>query len=1105
MATGQIQTPKGVYYFRLLRLLIDGGTPVIRKILDQHVNVPLTVHISNNHRIIIQLKSDHVISKTLLKKLLYGNPSSADLDISLLTCLLQSICGLKGPNDPVWKSVPGMNDLSLEADIVRLRNVRNELQHKKEILMLEKDFCARWAELEAILLRLNGRCNVPDPNLQATISQWKNESIDEDMEKKFDELLNDWDEKDKAMKKELDNIKQALQRESTQSKAVEKKISDMGENINRLQQKCSPRLESLKALSEQYFNQAEVAKDRFYRTSNYRKASEHLTKTGIVVLSGYPGEGKTTMAKYLLLDTTPIQKILKLSTPQDWEHLSVKDCSAIFIDDIFGSEMLEESAVKEWKKYLSEIDTATRNLKLNVVITTRDYILKGAKERFKLDLFKDENVTMLSSSDLSDDEKKNILKLHLDSQKRSFPTWLVDCCVTEWNYDQSKVGFPECAVMFATNDKVFGKGPEFFARPFEFFRKCLSELLKHEEESFSVLILLWANGSKAISKYDLNPKNLKVFEDIEVELDCSLRERSKSLRESLDRYNDGYLVKNEKTEEYTFSHSFISDVVGLVASDEYPDLVIKYASKSFTMNYIRTTKTELVDSYLLVDKKRYPVLREKLHQLLFKNKELSWDCHLESERLNAKGIENMRIAESGPDVGILTHEAFTNQTFVQDYTEPCSGTDFVSTPILEVFEHFRNPYCISFEYGKMGMCLPTFFLARQNAGMVEEYIKLNSLTEREKYIALLLATRDKNGYLVRKLINIGTPVNEDSLQIATVNQDKETLSLLLTHFTKNTGYELIQKASSPLMTAAKRGFLDMVDFWLKTDVDVNYRNKDGLSALDKAVIGNRIDICKALIQKGCDLDVKSGWFKRTPLHKAADMGLVEITELLLNAGASVDTQDHRGEYPIHSAALHGHTKITRLLLQKDKSLAEKTINFKGKVNFRNFSLFHYAVWKEDESLLKLLREFKVDPNIQDGYGRTPLYLATYYNKAKFVKMLLDFADVRKPERSGYSPLHAAALQTNPKIVRLLCGSYNDIRLVDRKGNTVFHILKRAEEKAKDVRSREYIVMPDKISKCVKYLLETDPGFQEVLATMKNKRGEIVSVKFERNFYSLVTG
>src|SRR5262245_49918585 len=50
------------------------------------------------------------------------------------------------------------------------------------------------------------------------------------------------------------------------------------------------------------------------------------------------------------------------------------------------------------------------------------------------------------------------------------------------------------------------------------------------------------------------------------------------------------------------------------------------------------------------------------------------------------------------------------------------------------------------------------------------------------------------------------------------------------------------------------------------------------------------------------------------LHLAAGRGHLEVLELLLAAGATVNRWSHEGSTPLHEAALGGHLEVARVLL-----------------------------------------------------------------------------------------------------------------------------------------------------------------------------------------------
>ena len=128
------QTPENrVHLFRLQILLIDGGRLVLRNILDQALQVQgktLDVCLSQERATISRLRSQgHITQVQYFTLFPVGGqvPSTADLDITLIICLLRSFkCfGLNTKFD--WKTAPLSSDVSLEADIWRLKDYRNQV------------------------------------------------------------------------------------------------------------------------------------------------------------------------------------------------------------------------------------------------------------------------------------------------------------------------------------------------------------------------------------------------------------------------------------------------------------------------------------------------------------------------------------------------------------------------------------------------------------------------------------------------------------------------------------------------------------------------------------------------------------------------------------------------------------------------------------------------------------------------------------------------------------------------------------------------------------------------------------------------------------------
>lgn len=157
----------------------------------------------------------------------------------------------------------------------------------------------------------------------------------------------------------------------------------------------------------------------------------------------------------------------------------------------------------------------------------------------------------------------------------------------------------------------------------------------------------------------------------------------------------------------------------------------------------------------------------------------------------------------------------------------------------------------------------------------------------------------------------------------------------------------------------------------------------------------------------------------TPLHLAVINGQDEIVQILLSAGAQVNSTDPTtSASPLHLAALYGHLKIAGLLIQKGAN-----------VN---------AVMK---------------------FNITPLLVAAQFNKPEMVELLLKSkANINHPDQDGYTALHFAAEKGYENITRILLThkahkearerSHNATPLMIAKENKQETIVTLLEEKKK---------------------------------------------------------
>ena len=152
---------------KLSRLLIDGGTTVLRTIFDRyHPSNRLSAGLKAHFLVLDELRRRSVLRPAQWVKLFPcggAAPDSKKFDITLLILLLTNICGLPPPRKG-WFAKPSPGDKSLGANIIRLKFFRNELYgHVSSTSIDTPTFSSLWKKISGTLVALG--LNQTDINL----------------------------------------------------------------------------------------------------------------------------------------------------------------------------------------------------------------------------------------------------------------------------------------------------------------------------------------------------------------------------------------------------------------------------------------------------------------------------------------------------------------------------------------------------------------------------------------------------------------------------------------------------------------------------------------------------------------------------------------------------------------------------------------------------------------------------------------------------------------------------------------------------------------------------------------------------------------------------
>lgn len=192
----------------------------------------------------------------------------------------------------------------------------------------------------------------------------------------------------------------------------------------------------------------------------------------------------------------------------------------------------------------------------------------------------------------------------------------------------------------------------------------------------------------------------------------------------------------------------------------------------------------------------------------------------------------------------------------------------------------------------------------------------------------------------------------------------------------------------------------------RPEIDVNCRNKDGLTPLHVAALKNREVAVRLLVERR-DLDVNAtADFDLTPLHLAARLGHTRVLKQLF---------DDDSRLFLHAKTLHDFSAL-HLVAEGDEEFLDPYLNSRrasveqrcmvvrllrteqekrGLIGFEHFrdvfgrTALHYAAINGYVEMVRELLEFSyLNPNTVDSYGLTPLHLAVKHGHVSVSSLIM---------------------------------------------------------------------------------------------------------------------
>jgi ankyrin repeat protein len=97
--------------------------------------------------------------------------------------------------------------------------------------------------------------------------------------------------------------------------------------------------------------------------------------------------------------------------------------------------------------------------------------------------------------------------------------------------------------------------------------------------------------------------------------------------------------------------------------------------------------------------------------------------------------------------------------------------------------------------------------------------------------------------------------------------------------------------------------------------DINARDIDGTTPLLLAIVIEKYEMAKILIEAGVDVNIGDNE-DNTPLHMVSWDGNLEIVKLLIDKGANQHLKTKKGNYPLALAINGDHEDVSKYLFEK---------------------------------------------------------------------------------------------------------------------------------------------------------------------------------------------
>ena len=278
--------------------------------------------------------------------------------------------------------------------------------------------------------------------------------------------------------------------------------------------------------------------------------------------------------------------------------------------------------------------------------------------------------------------------------------------------------------------------------------------------------------------------------------------------------------------------------------------------------------------------------------------------------------------------------------------------------------------------------------------------------------------------------------------------------------------------ATPLILASMEGKIDLVKALITAGADVNASNTNGGTALMYITINQKtntieqqLEIINALIKAGADINKKNSR-GRTSLMLGVFNKQIDAVKDLINAKADISSVDNAGmtvlsyfeNYEMEHILKAAGAKPT-LFDHVRRNNTNFLNSYNGNLNVTNNNggnLLLVAASYGKSEMVRTLIKSGVNVNISDNHNSTALTTAAAFCSKDAVKeLILAGANINAMDKDGDTPLICAAIHNNIDAIKPLIEAKANLNIKDNKGltalsaaqdPTIIEILRKAGSK-----------------------------------------------------------